>query len=54
VLKYNSVVDAFTVNALKAQLDKFWLQQSVKFDFTADLTGTGKRYRRSYKVIIAR
>jgi len=36
----NSVVDACTVNAFKARLDKFWKHQSVKFDFTADLTGT--------------
>ena len=36
----NSVVDACTVNAFKACLDKFWKHQSVKFDFTADLTGT--------------
>ena len=36
----NSVVDACTVNAFKARLDKFWQHQSVKFDFTADLTGT--------------
>ena len=27
---------------LKARLDKFWKHQSVKFDFTADLTGTGR------------
>ena len=27
---------------LKAHLDKFWKHQSVKFDFTADLTGTGR------------
>ena len=39
----NSVVDACTVNAFKARLDKFWKHQSVKFDFTADLTGTGNR-----------
>jgi len=31
------------VNAFKARLDKFWKHQSVKFDFTADLTGTGNR-----------
>jgi len=29
--------------AFKARLDKFWKHQSVKFDFTADLTGTGNR-----------
>jgi len=38
----NSVVDACTVNAFKAR-DKFWHHQLVKFDFTADLTGTGNR-----------
>ena len=26
-----------------ARLDKFWKHQSVMFDFTADLTGTGNR-----------
>jgi len=36
--EFNSVVDAF-----KARLDKFWKHQSVKFDFTADLTGTANR-----------
>jgi len=28
---------------LKARLDKFWSHQVVKFDFTADLTGTENR-----------
>ena len=39
----NSVFDASTVNAFKAWLDKFRLHKAVKFDFTADLTGTGNR-----------
>jgi len=39
----NSIVDACTVNAFKARLDKFWQHQLVKFDFTADLTGIGNR-----------
>ena len=30
-------------NAFKACIDKFWQHQLVKFDFTADLTGTGNR-----------
>ena len=36
------------VNAFKARLDKVWLQQAVKCDFTADLTDTNKKlsYRR--------
>ena len=39
----NSAVDASTVNAFKARLDKFWSHQAVKYDFTTDLTGTGNR-----------
>jgi len=39
----NSVVNASTVNAFKARLDKFWSQQAIKFDFTADLTGIRNR-----------
>jgi len=39
----NSVVDASTDNAFKARLDKFWQHQIIKFDFTADLTGTANR-----------
>jgi len=38
----NSVV-ACTVNVFKVRLDKFWQHQGVKFDFTADLMGTGNR-----------
>jgi len=36
----NSVIDACTVKAFKARLDKFWQHQLMKYDFTADLTGT--------------
>jgi len=39
----NSIVDAF-----KARLDEFRSYQAVKYDFTADLTGTGNRS--SFKV----
>jgi len=35
---HNSFVDACTVNAFKARIDKFRQHQVVKFDFTADLT----------------
>ena len=45
-------VDACTVNACKARLDKFWQHQLVKFDFTADLTGTGNRSEEVTKVIL--
>ena len=37
----HDVVNASTVNTFKARLDKFWSHQLVKFDFTANLTGTG-------------
>jgi len=37
----NDVVDVNNVNQFKARLDKFWMHQDVKFDFTADLTGIG-------------
>jgi len=30
-------------NAFKVRLDKIWLHQAVKFDFVADLAGTGNR-----------
>jgi len=39
----NSVIDACTVKAFKARLDKFWQHQLMKYDFTADLTGTRNR-----------
>ena len=39
----NHVVDVNSVNLLKARLDRFWMNQDVKYYFTADLTGTGDR-----------
>jgi len=39
----NYVVEANTVNLFKARLDRFWANQDVKYDFTADLTGIGDR-----------
>ena len=36
-------VDVNTVNLFKTRLDKFWVNQGVKYDFTADLTGTRGR-----------
>jgi len=37
---------AITVNSLKqfeTRLDKFWRNQDVMFDWTAEITGTGDR-----------
>jgi len=45
----NAIVDACTVIAFKARLDKFWQHQLVKFDFTADVTGTGNRSKEVIK-----
>jgi len=36
-------VDVNTVNLFKTRLDKFWVNQGVKYDFTADLTRTRGR-----------
>jgi len=37
----NHAVDVNTVNLFKARLDRFWANQEVKCDFTADLTRIG-------------
>ena len=39
----NTVVDVDTVKLFKSRLDKFWMHQEVKYDYTAELTGTGNR-----------
>jgi len=39
----NHVVDVNTINLFKTRLDRFWANQDVNYDFTADLTGTGDR-----------
>jgi len=39
----NYVVDAQSIDVFKVRLDKFWAQQEVMLDWTADLTGTGDR-----------
>lgn len=37
------VVDVNSVAVFKKRLDKFWADQNVMFDWTADITGTGDR-----------
>jgi len=39
----NTVVEVDTVDKFKLRLDKFWMYQDIKYDFTAELTGTGDR-----------
>jgi len=36
-------VVANTTNTFKARLDKFWHNQDIVYDFTAQLQGTGSR-----------
>ena len=37
------MVEVDTVDKFKLQLDKFWMYQDIKYDFTAELTRTGDR-----------
>jgi len=39
----NHVVDVTNVNLFKARLDSVWINQDVKYDLMAVLTGTGNR-----------
>ena len=39
----NAVVDVNSVDLFKSRLDNFWMFQDVKYDYTADLAGTGDR-----------
>jgi len=39
----NHDLDVNTVNLFKAHLDRFWVNQDVKYNFTADLTRIGDR-----------
>jgi len=38
----------YTVNLFKSRLDKFWTHQEVKYDYTAELTGTGNQSEYHY------
>ena len=37
------VVNVDSINIFKSRLDKYWINQDIVFDYTADLTGTGDR-----------
>ena len=39
----DEVVDPNTINCFKGRLDQFWDNQSVKYNWDADFTGTGNR-----------
>ena len=40
---YLTLVEVDTVDKFKLRLDKFWMYQDIKYDFTDELTGTGDR-----------
>jgi len=39
----DTVVEAESVNSFKARLDRFWNDQEVKYNWKADIKGTGSR-----------
>jgi hypothetical protein len=39
----NTVVSAESTNTFKNRLDKFWVNQDVKFNWKAGITGIGSR-----------
>ena len=40
---YITVVEVDTVDQFKSRVDKFWMYQNIKYDFTGELTGTEDR-----------
>jgi len=39
----NEVVSADSINIFKSCLDQFWCNQDIKFDWKAEIFGTGSR-----------
>jgi len=39
----NIVVDAESTNIFKNRLDRFWVNQEIKFDWHANIAGIGSR-----------
>jgi len=37
----NNVIESNTIDSFKNRLDRYWNNENVKFDWTAELTGTG-------------
>jgi len=46
----NNVVDAECANTFKTRLDKYWSDQSLLYDFKAEIAGTGDRSKRDIEV----
>ena len=47
----NVVVLASSLDTFKNRLDRFWGNQDVKYDYTAELTGAGSRYEIKFKLL---
>ena len=47
----NAVVDVDVDDLFKSRLDNFWRFRDVKYDYTANLAGTGDRSEYALKVI---
>jgi len=45
-----SVVTAPSVNSFKNRLDKHWASQELRYDWEAELSGTGSRSRVEFRV----
>ena len=45
------VVDVNFLKELETRLDKFWRNQDVMFDWTAEITGTGDRLEFKLKIV---
>jgi len=46
-----SVVTASSVNSFKSRLDKHWASQELRYDWEAELSGTGSRSRVEFWVL---
>jgi len=38
---HNTVTEVDIADKFKSRLDKLWMYRDIKYDFTAELTGTG-------------
>ena len=45
----NAVIHVDSVDLFKSRLDKLWMFQDVKYDYTANRAGTGDRYEYDIK-----
>ena len=46
------VVDVNSLKQFETRLDKFWSNQAVMFDWTAEITGTGDRSKFKLETVL--